>query len=281
MREAGLAMLEREPESIRGGAGGRDERRVVALAQVDDPRVVREVHRQQLRMAVDAQASDHEPLEIPGEEVGEPEGAGLGIGHRREPLGPREHLVAVRARETLHAFVGQHRIEQATGAAVRVRHEDPAVAVGVRALDPASNGGRDPLGPVVEVRSQTGDVEAGDGLDDREQLAGERAAADDERATCAATGPARRYMLPLGQLLDRLVTRAERPRAVEMIGIADRTPAERPGRLPRIFGSDAIASSVRQGGRSRPATMAKSTARAWDRVNEGRIRPLGPIHRAR
>jgi hypothetical protein len=262
MLEAGPAVLEREPEPIRGGARGDNERRIVALAQIDDARVVREVHRQQLRMPVDPETADHQPVEVAREEVGQPERAGLGIGHRREPLGPREHLVAVRAREALDAFVGQHRIEQATGAAVRVGHEDAAVAVGASALDPASDGVRDPLGPVVEVRREAGHVEAWNRLDDREQLAGERAAADDEGPAGTATGPARRPMIVVGELDESGRIAAERPLGGEAVRVSNGAAADWPGGRPLRLGSDAIATARLEARRSRPATQASSAVRA-------------------
>jgi hypothetical protein len=47
-------------------------------------------------------------------------------------------------------------------------------------VDPAADGARDPTGPVVEIRGQAGDLEAGDPLGHGEEFASECAAADDE-----------------------------------------------------------------------------------------------------
>ena len=89
------------------------------------------------------EAADHEPLEVPGEEVRQPEGAGLRVGHRGERGAAGEDLVAVRTRQALDPFVREDRVEQAAGAAVGVGDEDPLVAVGAGVADAASDGGRD------------------------------------------------------------------------------------------------------------------------------------------
>ena len=54
-------------------------------------------------MTVETEPAPHEGVEVLGEEVGEIEGAELLVVQRLEPLGSGEHLVAVRAREPLHA----------------------------------------------------------------------------------------------------------------------------------------------------------------------------------
>ena len=159
---AGRAVLEGEAQPVGGASGHREQVRVVGLGEVDDAGVVGEVRGLELGVAVDAEAADHEPLEVPGEEVGEPERAGLGVGHGGERVAAGEHLVAVGARQALDAFVGEHRVEQAAGAAVGIGDEDPLVAVGAGLVDAAPDGGRDAAGPVVEVRGEAGDLETRD-----------------------------------------------------------------------------------------------------------------------
>ena len=54
--EAGPSHLEREAEPPRAATGRRDQSRIVGLGEVDEPAVVAEVGRQQLGMAVEAEA---------------------------------------------------------------------------------------------------------------------------------------------------------------------------------------------------------------------------------
>ena len=60
---------------------------------------MREVLVAQLRMAVESEPGHDERVEVPGEVVGQVEGAGLGVGQRRERRRAGEDLVAVRAGE--------------------------------------------------------------------------------------------------------------------------------------------------------------------------------------
>ena len=101
--------------------------------------VVAEVHRQQLRVAIEAEAADHEPIEVPGEEIGQVERARLLVGQRGEGRPAGVDLVAVRALEPGDALGLEHAIEQPTGSAIRIGDEDPVVAVGARPPD-ASRG---------------------------------------------------------------------------------------------------------------------------------------------
>jgi len=132
-------MLEGQAEPVGRATRHREEVRVVRLGEIHDPGVVGEVGRLELGMAVDAETANDEPLEVPGEEVREPERAGLRVGHRLECRAAREHLVAMGARQALDPFVGEDGIEQAAGAAVGVGDEDPLVSVGARIADPASH----------------------------------------------------------------------------------------------------------------------------------------------
>ena len=74
---------------------------IVRLRQQHDPPVVAEVHVAQLGVAIEAEALPHQRVEVPGQEVGEEEGAGLFVVHRGERLGAGEELVAVRAGQAL------------------------------------------------------------------------------------------------------------------------------------------------------------------------------------
>ena len=111
-------------------------------------------------MAIDPEAADHEPLEVAGEEVGQPERRRLLVGHRGERRAAGEELVAVGARQALDALLREDRVEQAAGAAVGIGDEDPLVAVGAGLVDAVADPAGMPLGPVVEVRREAGDVDA-------------------------------------------------------------------------------------------------------------------------
>ena len=178
-----MAVLEREAEALSRAAGHREQVRVLGLGEVDEPAVVAEVHRLELRMAVDPEPADHQPLEVPGEEVGQPEGGGLVLGQAGE-VGPAgEELVAMGAGQPLHAFLGEDRVQQAAGAAVGIGDEDPLVAVAPSLADPRPNPRRDPAGPIVELGRQAGDVDVRQRLGELDELARERPATDDQRAT--------------------------------------------------------------------------------------------------
>src|SRR6185295_10566854 len=56
--EAGEPAFEGEPEPVGGCLGAGGQLRIVGLGEVDQPAVVAEVHRQQLRVAVQAEARD-------------------------------------------------------------------------------------------------------------------------------------------------------------------------------------------------------------------------------
>ena len=74
---AGAAQLEAQAEPTCAAPGGGDQRRVVGLGEVDEPLVVAEVRGEQLRVAVEPEPDDDEPVEVAGEEVGEEERRGL------------------------------------------------------------------------------------------------------------------------------------------------------------------------------------------------------------
>src|SRR5690348_5454378 len=72
---AGLAMLEGEAQSVGCGARLGEALGRARLVEIDEALVVAEIHRQELGMAVDAEALDHQLLEMPGEVVREIEAA--------------------------------------------------------------------------------------------------------------------------------------------------------------------------------------------------------------
>jgi hypothetical protein len=135
-------------------------------------------------MPVDTEPADHEPLEVPGEEVGQPEGRRLLVGQRRE-IGPAgEELVAMSTGQALDALFGEDRVQQAAGAAVGVGDEDPFVALAPTLTDPCPDAGRNAAGPVVELGRQAGDIDVRQRLCQLDKLARERAATDDQCAAC-------------------------------------------------------------------------------------------------
>jgi len=136
-------MLEGEAEPVGRATGHREEVGVVRLGEIDDPGVVGEVGRLELGMAVDAETANDEPLEVPGEEVGQPEGRRLVIGHRGEVRPAGEELVAVGAGQALDALLGEDGVEEAAGPAVGVGDEDLVVPVAPTLADSGSDAGRD------------------------------------------------------------------------------------------------------------------------------------------
>ena len=134
-------------------------------------------------MPVEAEAADHQPVEVAHQEVGDVERARLFVGKRGERRSAGEELVAMRAGHALDAFLREHRVELAAGAAVAVRDEDRrvAIAVGVDLLaapPPVIRSGR-----VVQLGRQALHVEVRPAIPalQRDDFAGERAAGDDQR----------------------------------------------------------------------------------------------------
>ena len=110
-------------------------------------------------MPVEAESVDHQPLEVPGEEVGQVEGAGLLVGEAVERRQSRVELVAVGAGEALDPRPLEDGVEGPAGPAVGVGDEDRLVARAALA-DPALDRGRDPLRAHVERGRQAGHVDA-------------------------------------------------------------------------------------------------------------------------
>ena len=117
------------PSRRRRTPRGCDQGRIVGLGEVDEPGVVPEVRRQELGMAVQAQARESPAGRScePGSRSGRTSPGSSSL-DGRERGGPGEELVAVGARQPLDALVGKGKVEQAAGPAVRVGDEDLLVA---------------------------------------------------------------------------------------------------------------------------------------------------------
>ena len=100
----------------RGRRSGRDRRALV----------VAEEHVAQLRVAVEAHRAPDEGVELPHQEIGQVEGAHLGVAARGEARVAVEEAVAVRPRDHLDPERGAARREQPAGAAVGIGDEDRA-----------------------------------------------------------------------------------------------------------------------------------------------------------
>src|SRR5262245_44843529 len=104
-------MLEREPQPLRRGARRFEERRRRRLREVDEPTVVREVLRRELGMSIEAQSLNHQPVEVPHQEIGQVERAGLVFAKSGEGSCTGVELVAVRAWNALASFLRQHLVQ--------------------------------------------------------------------------------------------------------------------------------------------------------------------------
>ena len=149
-------------------------------------------------MAVDPEALDHQRLELSGEEVGQVEGAGLGIGEHGKAILPGKGRVAMGPRKTLDLLLLEHAIQSAARAAIGIGDEDAAIGA-PRLVDRLTNRTGDLLRAVVQGRRQAAQIEMRQavGGDDRNDLAGQRTAGDDE---C----PLQRSMSKLGGSVDQV-----------------------------------------------------------------------------
>ena len=95
---------------------------------------------------------------------------------------PGEELVAVGAGQALDALLGEERVEQAAGAAVGVGDEDPLVAVGAGLADPVADLAGIRSGRLWRSGERQATSTPGRPPVTRHELAGERPAADHERA---------------------------------------------------------------------------------------------------
>ena len=153
---AGIAVFKGQAEPRRGRLGLFPERRVLGLRQIDQFAVISEIFVAQPGMTVEAEALDHQQLEMAHQIVGQEEGSRLGVHHRLE-IGPAGiELVAVRAGDAFDAFFGQHVIELPAAAAIAIDHENLVVFT-PGAMNFFAHRGRNFLGPVMKLRGDTGD----------------------------------------------------------------------------------------------------------------------------
>ena len=114
------------------------------------------------------------------QKVGEIESAGLGVVQPSELCAAGEQFIAVRAGQTLDAFLGEHFIQLPAAAAVGIGGEHATVTPAVFADFVAHRRG-DALGRVVQFGRQALDVEMrpAAGRAHAHQLMRQRAAGDD------------------------------------------------------------------------------------------------------
>ena len=96
--EPGEAALEVEPKPARRRLGFLRDRGIVGLREIDEPPVIAEIVVAQLRETVEPEAFDHQTLEMPREEIGEEERAGLRVHHLGEIIFAGIEGVAMRRR---------------------------------------------------------------------------------------------------------------------------------------------------------------------------------------
>ena len=101
--------------------------RVVGLGEVDEPAVVAEVERQQLRVAVETEAGEDDRVELAGQEVGQVEGADLLVLERRVGRRAGVELEAVGAVDAVDPLALEIGVEACRRPAIRVADEDPDV----------------------------------------------------------------------------------------------------------------------------------------------------------
>ena len=177
----GLAFLVFQTQPPGRRTRRRTELLVTRLHEIDQAPVVAEILLGQFRVAIEAEARDHQSLEVTHQEIRQVERAGFLVGERLEGLRAGEELVAVRARQSLDAFLRDDRIEQAARAAIGLGDVDLLVGATARA-DGVADGVRDLLGTVVQLRRQALHVEGRPAVRplQRDDLAGEGAAGDDQ-----------------------------------------------------------------------------------------------------
>src|SRR5690625_407159 len=167
-----------------GGSGARLllQGRVLDLRQVDEGRVVAEVVRQQLRMAIERQALDDQALEMAGQVVGQVEASGVALGQLGEGRLAAVEGVAVGAGKAAHPLLLQHPVEQAAGAAVPIGDEDPLYATGPGGADLGPHPLWDLLGAIVPDGRQAGDLQLAPAVEAQalDDLAAQRTAGDDQ-----------------------------------------------------------------------------------------------------
>jgi hypothetical protein len=150
---------------------------------MDEAGVVLEVDVTELGVAVQPEAFDDQRLELPGQKVGEIEGARCRIGQSLKAILAGERGIAVGAQEALHPFLLEHPIEGAAGAAIGVGDVDPGMG-GAGLVDGTAHRVCDQRRPVVQGGGQAAQIEMVETvrLDEGDDLPGEGATGDDQRA---------------------------------------------------------------------------------------------------
>ena len=182
---AGRPALEGEAEAVGGGAARASvQLRVVGLGEVDEPAVVAEVDRQQLGMAVEAEAGDDDRVELAGQEVGQVERAELLVLQRGVGGRAGVELVAVGAADALDALAREVRRRACRPCRSRRRRRRSGRQPAVRARGPSRPWPRPPSairsGRMWSRASTPSTRTPGMPAVSGEQLARERAAADDD-----------------------------------------------------------------------------------------------------
>jgi hypothetical protein len=216
-------VLELQAEFVCGRPRTLQADRIVGLGEVHDAAIIAEIERQELRMTVDAQALPDQRVELPGQEVGQPEGADLLLRQLREPVEPGEERIAMDSVDPLHAFLGQHPVELAAGAAVAIGDQD-ALMVRTMPPDRVPDGARNELRLVVQLRRQAVQLHVRQSvrLDQRQDFARQCPAGEDQ-------GPDRRAH---DRLLPRFAAQAAAPRwlclrAMNSLAVSTATAASR------------------------------------------------------
>ena len=134
-------------------------------------------------MSIEAEAAPDEAVAVSGQEVGQVERAGLVVLETGERRPAAVDLVTVGAGQPLDTFVLEHTIEQAASAAIGVGDEDAFDAARPSSPDLRPHGAGYPFRPIVQRRRQARQVHRRQPgtTSQLDELAGERAAADDER----------------------------------------------------------------------------------------------------
>jgi hypothetical protein len=97
------------------------------LAQIQDSLVVAEEHRDQFRIAVQSKPLDDGAVEVADQPVRQEEGGRPLACDRREPLGARVHLIAVRPFDPRRADLVEKCVEPLVHPALSVNDDQPVV----------------------------------------------------------------------------------------------------------------------------------------------------------
>ena len=134
-------------------------------------------------MAIEAEAFEHQGVELTGEKIGEIERAGRCLRKGGEALLTGEARIAMRPGEPFYRFLLEHGIESTAGAAIGIGDID-VVMRGPGVADGVSNGAGDQRRAIVQRRRQAAQIQVRQAvrLDDGNDLAGQGATGDDQRA---------------------------------------------------------------------------------------------------